>query len=208
MSDTTGISASTSVGDFIVVIKRTAQQLILDYHGSTKVRSGPAGRVRCGPARTRAGRRSDWPRQADSPIIHAGKGHYTGNVMQQSRSIHLLVLLIAASLISIGFVQTAGAGIISTEAALELQERNQRIERINSVLARDNVQQQLIAFGVDPAAAQERIASLSDSELEVLQQRMDTLPAGADSALTVLGIVLLVLLVLELVGVTDIFKSF
>jgi hypothetical protein len=49
---------------------------------------------------------------------------------------------------------------------------------------------------------------LSDSELEVLQQRMDTLPAGADSALTVLGIVLLVLLVLELVGVTDIFKSF
>jgi hypothetical protein len=128
--------------------------------------------------------------------------------MQQSRSIHLLVLLIAASLISIGFVQTAGAGIISTEAALELQERNQRIERINSVLARDNVQQQLIAFGVDPAAALERIASLSDSELEVLQQRMDTLPAGADSALTVLGIVLLVLLVLELVGVTDIFKSF
>lgn len=128
--------------------------------------------------------------------------------MQQSRSFHLLVLLIAASLMSTGFVQSAGAGIISTEAALELQERKQRIERINSVLARDNVQQQLIAFGVDPAAAQERIASLSDSELEVLQQRMDTLPAGADSALTVLGIVLLVLLVLELVGVTDIFKSF
>lgn len=128
--------------------------------------------------------------------------------MQQSQSIHLLVLLIAASLMSMGFVQTAGAGIISTEAALELQERKQRIERINSVLARDSVQQQLIAFGVDPATAQERIASLSDSELVVLQQRMDTLPAGADSALTVLGIVLLVLLVLELVGVTDIFKSF
>jgi hypothetical protein len=36
---------------------------------------------------------------------------------------------------------------------------------------------------------------------------MNELPAGADGALTVLGIVLLVLLVLELVGVTDVFKS-
>jgi hypothetical protein len=49
---------------------------------------------------------------------------------------------------------------------------------------------------------------LSDSELQELEARMDELPAGADSALTVLGIVLLVLLVLELVGVTDVFKSF
>ncbi len=128
--------------------------------------------------------------------------------MHVTRSIQLLALMLAASLMSVGFAQTAGASVISTEVAIDLHERNARIERINSVLARDSVQQQLVALGVNPAAAQERIATLSDSELELLQQRMDTLPAGADSALTVLGIVLLVLIVLELVGVTDIFKSF
>ncbi|MEX0976668.1 MAG: PA2779 family protein [Woeseia sp.] len=128
--------------------------------------------------------------------------------MRLSRSIPLLAIVLAASLMSVGFAQTAGASVISTEVAIDLHERNARIERINSVLARDNVQQQLAALGVDPAAAQERVATLSDSELELLQQRMDTLPAGADSALAVLGIVLLVLLVLELVGVTDVFKSF
>lgn len=128
--------------------------------------------------------------------------------MHLTRSIQLLALVLAASLMSLGFAQTAGASVISTEVAIDLHERNARIERINSVLARDNVQQQLVALGVDPAAAQERITTLSDSELELLEQRMDTLPAGADSALTVLGVVLLVLLVLELVGITDIFKSF
>jgi hypothetical protein len=66
----------------------------------------------------------------------------------------------------------------------------------------------MIRLGVQPEAAAARIASLSDSELRQLEARMNELPAGGDGALTVLGIVLLVLLVLELVGVTDIFKSF
>jgi hypothetical protein len=89
-----------------------------------------------------------------------------------------------------------------------MQERTARIERVSEVLARDNVRDQLIRLGVDPSAAAARIAALSDSELQQLEARMAELPAGADGALTVLGILLLVLLVLELVGVTDVFKSF
>jgi hypothetical protein len=111
-------------------------------------------------------------------------------------------------MIVLGFVQSAGAGVVSTEAAIEMQERTARIERVNEVLTRDNVREQMIRLGVDPDTAVARIASLSDSELQQLETRMSELPAGADSALTVLGIVLLVLLVLELVGVTDVFKSF
>lgn len=126
--------------------------------------------------------------------------------MQQTRRSRTIALLMSAQLITLGFVQPAGAGVISTETAIELRQREATIERIDAVLARDSVRQQLEAFGVDPADAQARIANLSDSELARLEERMDTLPAGA-GALEVLGIVLLVLLVLELVGVTDIFKS-
>ena len=119
-----------------------------------------------------------------------------------------VALILTLNLAGLGFVQSAGAGVIGTEAAIEMQERSERIERINSVLAKQNVQQEMLRLGVDPEAAQARIASLSDSELQQLEARMHDLPAGADGALTVLGIVLLVLLVLELVGVTDVFKSF
>lgn len=117
-----------------------------------------------------------------------------------------ITTLVAVPLLALGFVQPAGAGIVSTEAAMQMDERSARIDRINSVLARDSVQAQLVKLGVDPADAERRVASLSDSELLRLGQRMDELPAGA-GALEVLGIVLLVLLVLELVGVTDVFKS-
>jgi hypothetical protein len=124
------------------------------------------------------------------------------------QSVKAIAILLATNLVTLGFVQSAGAGVISTEAAIEMHEREARIERISSVLARDSVQSRMIHLGVDPNVAAARIASLSDSELQQLEARMDELPAGADGALTVLGIVLLVLLVLELVGVTDVFKSF
>lgn len=126
--------------------------------------------------------------------------------MHQTRRSKTIALLMSAQLIALGFVQPASAGVVSTQTAIELRQREATLERIDAVLARANVQQQLESFGVDPADARARIANLSDSELAHLAERMDTLPAGA-GALEVLGIVLLVLLVLELVGVTDIFKS-
>jgi hypothetical protein len=124
------------------------------------------------------------------------------------QSVTTIAMILAATLLTLGVVPAADAGIISTEAAIQMQEREARIERVNSVLARANVQSRMIRLGVDPEVAAARIASLSDTELQQLESRMDELPAGADGALTVLGIVLLVLLVLELVGVTDVFKSF
>lgn len=126
--------------------------------------------------------------------------------MRQSRSVTTIAVILMANLLTLGFAQSAGAGVIGTEAAMQSDDRNARIERINSVLSRDNVEQQLRKLGVDPVDAKQRIAALSDAELASLEQRMDELPAGA-GALEVLGIVLLVLLVLELVGVTDIFKA-
>ena len=61
-------------------------------------------------------------------------------------------------------------------------------------------------MGVDRALVHDRLLALSDSELLMLEQEMDRLVAGGD-ALAVIGAVFLVLLILELVGVTDIFKS-
>lgn len=115
-------------------------------------------------------------------------------------------MMVATSLVTLGFTPPAFAGVVGTQAAIEAQERDARLERISAVLARDNVQEQLVRLGVDPADAEQRIASLDDAELAALEQRMDELPAGG-GALEVLGIVLLVLLVLELLGVTDVFKA-
>lgn len=120
----------------------------------------------------------------------------------------ILFPLLSASLISLGLLQSAAGAVVGTESAMQLEQRTAQIEHISALFAEQQVRDQLVRFGVDPEHATLRVAALSDSELQALDQRISELPAGASGALEVLGIVLLVLLVLELVGVTDIFKSF
>ena len=128
--------------------------------------------------------------------------------MRIQRFSRVLLPVFSAALVFLGTAQFASGEIISTESAIVLDQREATIDRIVTALSQQRVSEQLTALGVDPLDAQQRVASLSDSELQLLDQKLADLPAGAGGALEVLGIMLLVLLVLELVGVTDIFKSF
>ena len=57
-----------------------------------------------------------------------------------------------------------------------------------------------------PPAVEGRLAALSEQEVASLADQIESAPAGGD-ALAVIGIVFLVLVILELVGVIDIFKK-
>ena len=103
-------------------------------------------------------------------------------------------------------MQTASAGVIATTQVIAANDRANNMEKIQRALADQRVRNELIAQGVDPADATLRVASLSDQELATVAGHLDTLPAGGDSFLAVIGIVFIVLLILELTGVTDIFK--
>jgi len=96
--------------------------------------------------------------------------------------------------------------VIGTPTFSQSLTRDAQIQRISGFLAQDSVRSQMIGLGVDPKDAQSRVAALTDSELQMLDQKIDSMPAGGD-ALVVLGVVFLVLLVLELVGVINIFKK-
>ena len=117
-----------------------------------------------------------------------------------------LCAVLAALMIITGIAAPAQAAVVGTAEALAMDARQSRISAIESQLARAEVRQAMIAMGVDPAAAQVRIASLSDAELAQLAGELESLPAGG-SALALIGAVFVVLLILELVGVTDIFNK-
>jgi len=119
----------------------------------------------------------------------------------------LLVQLLCVSILNLGSPLVAQAGLIGTLEAVEADTRAQDFATVNAVLARDQVRQQFAALGVDPAEVESRLAALTDSELRMLAGQVADAPAGA-SALAVIGIVFLVLLILEAVGVIDIFKKF
>lgn len=121
-----------------------------------------------------------------------------------------LVYVLIVSMLSIGSPLAAQAGVIGTLEGMQSLRANAsdpNLARVNEALARDEVRERMQALGVDPAQVEARLARLTPSELESLANRIDSMPAGA-GALEVIGIVFLVLLILEAVGVIDIFKKF
>lgn len=118
-----------------------------------------------------------------------------------------LVYVLCIALLNLGSPLVAHAGLVGTLQAVEAgSSRSQDLSAVTATLAREEVRAQMVALGVDPVAVDARVARLTDSELRSLAERMDQMPAGGD-ALAVIGIVFVILIILELVGVIDIFKK-
>lgn len=111
--------------------------------------------------------------------------------------------------IGLGVASTASAAaeLISTSEALALERSNEARATVDAFLARQEVADELASLGVDPELARLRAAALSPSELEAMAGRIHQAPAGG-GLVAILGVTFVVLLILELVGVIDIFKKF
>ena len=119
-----------------------------------------------------------------------------------------VALLMTICLVTLPVTQTAQAGIIPTETAIEISDRSQQIDRVNEMLARESVQDVMIKLGVDPADASARVQTLTAEELQALEENLAELPAGGVGVVEVVGIVAIVLIVLELLNVTNFFTEF
>jgi hypothetical protein len=102
----------------------------------------------------------------------------------------------------------AQAALMSTDQVVVTSEIEADRMRIVALIMRQDVQNQLQAEGIDPNEALTRIATLSDAEIRQIAARIDSMPAGqgvAESLITALLIVFIILLITDLVGVTDVF---
>jgi len=124
--------------------------------------------------------------------------------------MHIKRLIIVFSTLAFlwtGLIAPAQGAMLATQDYLQAGNRQASLAVIDTALMRADVQKQLTAMGVNPADAMQRIASLPDQDVSRLAQQFDSMPAGGDSFLAVIGIVFLVLVILELTGVIDIFKK-
>jgi hypothetical protein len=125
--------------------------------------------------------------------------------MIKQNLVRVFAALVAISVGMAGLVQTAAASVVGTRTVMMQAERAETVARVQAAFERESVQRQLVAYGVDSQAAMERVAALTDEELRALDGKLAELPAGA-GLLEVIGVLFVVLLILELVGVIDIFK--
>ena len=102
------------------------------------------------------------------------------------------------------FAPVAQAGMIGTDQIISsTQAQSDRAHLIES-LSRADLADQLRSAGVDPVQLKDRVDSLTDDEVAMLNEQLDELPAGG-GILGVAVFIFVVLLITDILGYTDIF---
>lgn len=90
---------------------------------------------------------------------------------------------------------------LAIQADLQLQR-----DEVRSLMARADVRDALLDYGVSAADLDTRIDNLTESELLQIQNQLAELPAGGEVVALVLGVILIFVL-LDLLGATDVFSG-
>lgn len=99
---------------------------------------------------------------------------------------------------------TASASVISTDHMVAEYAVKEHRAEMKAALSQDNVRERLVELGVSPADVEARIDALTPTELAMLQEKMDQLPAGA-GAVGLLALLVLIFFITDILGITDIF---
>lgn len=111
-----------------------------------------------------------------NPIIQKAGGRKMKVIRRNAKltSVSLTILMLS---ITIPY-QSVLAAMIGTDDTLHSTRVQQTRDDINSLLLREDVQNALMAQGIDPLEAKARIDSLSDAEVIQIANEIDKLPAG------------------------------
>lgn len=126
---------------------------------------------------------------------------------QFMRTIALLmaVVMFATSLP----ITVSRAAMVPTDQVVEVEARAADRARVMEFMTREDVRRQFEELGIDPDEAAQRARSLSDDEIGQLAGRLDQLPAGQGAVGIIVGallVIFLVLLITDLLGLTNVFS--
>ena len=116
-----------------------------------------------------------------------------------------VALVLATAILSISlYTPAVQASMVTTDQVMGIAETTAARTLLETTIMRVDVQQALLAQGVNPQDIQARVAALSDSEAAQMASQLDELPAGGDG-LGLIVMVFLILVVMDIVCLTNIF---
>ena len=123
-----------------------------------------------------------------------------------AHSKRIITALFIISFFSLGLQGPANAGIVSSEKLITAQQSQLDRLQLKTWMAREDVREQLVDLGVDVDSAIVRVDSMTNLEVQQLSANMHDMPAGSGFIETAV-LALLVLIILEVTGVTDILPN-
>jgi len=122
-------------------------------------------------------------------------------------SILAVILLLLMSTL----YQPAKAAMVGTEKLL-ISDRNQETRSyLQQMMSRKEIQEALVARGIDLQEAKIRIDSLTDSEIEQVLEKINDLPAGGIDAafiLIIVGVIVVLFIIVEYTSAVPMFSWF
>jgi hypothetical protein len=116
----------------------------------------------------------------------------------------LTASILIASTALLGMPMVAQAGIVSSEQSFAPQTQSDARDKLNALLAREDVRAGLAERGLSAELAQNRVKAMTDEEVATLSGRLDQAPAGGD-ILGLLFTIFIVLLVTDILGLTKVY---
>lgn len=112
----------------------------------------------------------------------------------------LIAAMMFVSIQAPAMADVVGTKELTMQAQLQIQRND-----VRDLIAREDVRAGLLGYGVSPADIEKRIDNLTTSELLQIQNQLTALPAGADGALGIVVTLILIFVLLDVLGATDVF---
>lgn len=114
----------------------------------------------------------------------------------------VMARLLVVSLLALSM--PAKASMMSAQETMSVHQTSERTQ-VMQFLAREDVAKHIAAQGVDIALVQQRVAAMSDDEINQLSDKIDQLPAAGNAVLGAVVFVFVLLLVTDILGLTKVF---
>ena len=123
-------------------------------------------------------------------------------------TINIVVIYISALTLLFSQTMPAYASLVGTEQFMDQQLVELDRKTLRNVFERDEARTLLEKHGITHEQAQERVNAMTDQEVRVFAQKFEEQPAaGSVGIVAAVLIIVLLFIVLDLSGKTDVFKG-
>ncbi|MEE2733025.1 MAG: PA2779 family protein [Pseudomonadota bacterium] len=129
------------------------------------------------------------------------------NTLPANLKRRILARLMAALMVVVSLMSASAQAAMVTTGELATHTTQQQTQaQVLALLSQAEARDTLLNLGVDPADVEQRVQAMTPAELQAFSAQVEDMQAGG-SAVGVIVLVFVILIVLDLLGTTNIFPA-
>lgn len=118
-----------------------------------------------------------------------------------------LARFLVAMMVLVGFQSAVQAAMVTTSQLVASESQQMDRTQVLALLDKQEAIDVLTNLGIDTASVEDRVNNMTAEELQAFNQQVEDMQAGGSSLVGVVVLVFVILIVLDLLGTTNIFPA-